>query len=70
MEEEILLTAEDVARRLQVSRSFAYQMMRRDEIRAIRLGRSRRVRPEDLERFIESKACDIENRCGILRVGK
>ncbi len=48
-----LLTAEEVAQILQVSKSFAYQLMKRNEIAVVRLGRSVRVRPEDLRRFIE-----------------
>jgi len=48
-----LLTGEDVAKVLNVSLSFAYQLMRRGEIPTVRLGRSVRVRPEDLYAFIE-----------------
>jgi excisionase family DNA binding protein len=54
MEKRILLTAEQVAEILQISRSFAYALMRRGEIPTVRMGRSVRVRPQDLEKYIES----------------
>jgi putative molybdopterin biosynthesis protein len=54
MEKRILLTAEQVAERLQISQSFAYTLMSRGEIPTVRLGRSVRVRPQDLEKYIES----------------
>jgi excisionase family DNA binding protein len=54
MEHETLLKGDDVARVLQVSRSFAYALMRRGDLRTVRLGHSVRVRPADLEAFIEA----------------
>lgn len=47
-----LLKAADVARILNISRSQAYQLMQRGDIPTVRMGRSVRVREEDLERFI------------------
>ena len=47
-----LLRGKDVAEILNVSIPFAYRMMRRGDIPTIRLGRSVRVRVEDLETFI------------------
>jgi excisionase family DNA binding protein len=52
-EHPILLTADDVARILNVSRSFAYKMMQDGTMPVVKLGRARRVRPEHLEAFIE-----------------
>ena len=49
-----LLNAEDVAEKLQVSLSFAYALMSRGEIPTVRLGRAVRVRPQDLDEYIES----------------
>ena len=48
----VLLKADDVARILNISRSFAYKLMRRGEIPVVRLGRATRVRPSDLEHFV------------------
>lgn len=49
-----LLTGGQVAKILNVSRSFAYQLMRTGEIPTVRLGRAVRVRPEDLKNFVET----------------
>jgi excisionase family DNA binding protein len=49
-----LLKADEVARILQISRSFAYQLMQDGSIRVVKLGRAVRVRPQDLEAFIEA----------------
>lgn len=47
-----LLTGEEIAKILHVSRAYAYQLMRQRIIPTVKIGRSVRVRPEDLERFI------------------
>ena len=49
-----LLTGDDVARKLNVSRTFAYLLMRRGEIPTVHLGRLVRVRSEDLENYISA----------------
>lgn len=49
-----LLTAVEVAKLLNISRAFAYQLMKRGKIRTVSMEGARRVRPEDLLRFIES----------------
>ena len=48
----ILLKAEEVAELLSVSRSFAYALMQSGQLPTVQIGRSVRVRPEDLEEFI------------------
>ncbi len=50
--DEKLLTAREVSEILQVSLAFAYELIRRGDIRSVRLGRAVRVRREDLEDFI------------------
>jgi excisionase family DNA binding protein len=47
-----LLRGKEVAQILNVSKAFAYRLMAEGEIPTVRLGRSVRVRPEDLEQFI------------------
>jgi excisionase family DNA binding protein len=49
---DALLKGSDVAKILNVSRSYAFLLMERDEIPTVRIGRTVRVRPSDLERFI------------------
>ena len=55
-----LLNATEVAQILNVSKSFAYQLIRKGQIATVRLGRSVRVRPEDLVAFIEVNMIDDE----------
>jgi excisionase family DNA binding protein len=50
-----LLTLPQVAKLLQISESFAYRLAQNGEIPAVRMGRSVRVRPVDLERYIEKR---------------
>ena len=57
---DTLLKGDQVARILNVSRSYAFLLMQRDEIPTVRLGRAVRVRPSDLERFI-SKSINHTN---------
>jgi excisionase family DNA binding protein len=49
-----LLKATDVAEILKISRAMAYTLMQRGEIPTVRIGKARRVRPEDLIKYIES----------------
>ncbi|MCH7662278.1 MAG: helix-turn-helix domain-containing protein [Chloroflexi bacterium] len=48
-----LLKAAEVAEFLNISRAFAYQLMNRGELRTVAIGTARRVRPEDLRRYIQ-----------------
>ena len=59
IEEKILsrlLNARDVAAALKMGLSTVYQLVERGDLPSVRIGRSVRIRPEDLEKFIESKA--------------
>lgn len=47
-----LLTAPDVARILSISKGAAYKLIQLNQIPSIRINRSIRVRPEDLDEFI------------------
>ena len=51
-----LLKGEEVAKILHVSRSLAYLLMKRGDIPTVHVGGAVRVRPEDLERYINSNA--------------
>jgi len=48
-----LLKAADIAKKLNISRSLAYQLMQAGEISTIRIGRAVRVLPEDLDEYIQ-----------------
>ena len=54
--ERRLLRIEDVADRLAVSRSMAWKLISIGQLRAIRIGRAVRVRPSDLQAFLEDAA--------------
>ena len=51
-----LLIAQDVAAALKMGLSTVYLLVERGDLPSIRIGRSVRIRPEDLEKFIDSKA--------------
>jgi excisionase family DNA binding protein len=51
---EKLLKPEEVADLLTISRSFAYQLMQSGQIPTVRLGKSCRVRPQDLAEYLEN----------------
>jgi excisionase family DNA binding protein len=56
-----LYRAEQVAEILQVSKPYVYQLIREDKIPSIKMGKSVRVRPSDLEAFIEASLTAGEN---------
>ena len=49
-----LLRATEVAQILNVSRAFAYRLMQQGRIRTVVIAKTRRVRPADLQDFIEN----------------
>lgn len=55
-----LLTVGEVASVMRVSRMTVYRLIRRGQLRAIRVGRNYRVREEDLKAYLESSAVPIE----------
>ena len=56
MMDEQLLKPADVAEILQVSKAQAYSLLKRGEIPVVRIGTLVRVRPRDLEQYINEKA--------------
>jgi excisionase family DNA binding protein len=57
--DERLLTPDDVAKRLSVSRSMIYTLVRRGDLRALRIGRLPRVTETDLAAYLAAAG-----RCG------
>ena len=60
--QELLLTVEQAAERLAISRSCLYQLLRRGTVPSVTIGRARRVAITDLERYVERlrRAADEE----------
>ena len=57
-----LLKPVEVATMLGISRSFAYQLLQTGAIPCVRIGKALRVRPQDLETYIEQNIhCQIHN---------
>ena len=50
-----LLTAHEVAEILNIGRSTMYQLIQRREIPSVQMGRTVRIRPKDLENFIDGR---------------
>jgi len=48
-----LLKANDVAQILNISKAFAYQLMQIGDIPTVKIRGARRVRPEDLDRYVQ-----------------
>lgn len=55
-----LLKPREVAGLLNVSRSYAYQLLQSGAIPTVHIGKSRRVRPQDLEVYIEHNTYSTE----------
>ena len=57
-----LMRVAEVAARLTLSRSKTYELITTGELRALRVGRSRRVLVSELERFVAQQMADAERR--------
>jgi excisionase family DNA binding protein len=57
---EPLLTAAEVSYRLHLSRSCTYDLMQSGVIPTVHIGKSRRVRVQDLENYIEKNIFYLE----------
>jgi putative molybdopterin biosynthesis protein len=49
-----LYTLTEIQRRLSIGRTKSYELVTKGELPAIRVGRSLRVRAQDLERFVQN----------------
>ena len=56
-----LLTAREISQILHLSHSTVYQLLQRGDLPSVRFGRSVRVRPEDLEKFLDAKVTNTGN---------
>jgi excisionase family DNA binding protein len=66
-----LLTVEDAAQALSLSRAKTYQLIQRDELRSVTIGRSRRVPAIEIERYIARLLGDNETtEAAVMAAGK
>jgi excisionase family DNA binding protein len=56
-----LMKADEVANYLNVSLSFAYRLLQKGIIPTVRLGKARRVRPQDLNDFVDQNIHDCKD---------
>lgn len=69
MNEFSLLTAQDVAKVLHVSVALAYRLITEGQLPGVRFGRTVRVRPEDLENFIQNNMTNSSHQNGVGNFG-
>jgi excisionase family DNA binding protein len=50
---ELLLTVEEGARRLHLSRTVVFELLRRNDLESIRIGRSRRIPVQALDAYVQ-----------------
>ena len=62
-----LLRIEEVGEILQVSRSYCYQLVQTNQLTSVQLGRSRRIRIQDLLAFIEANVSEGAQFKGVVR---
>ena len=60
--ESLLVSIPDAAAQLAISRSKAYQLVAAGELRVVRIGRSARIRREDLTAWIDTQLESSEPR--------
>jgi excisionase family DNA binding protein len=59
-----LLSPEEVAEVLGCGRTYAYQLLRNREIPSFKLGKLRKIRRRDVDRFIEEQAAGAKDAGG------
>ena len=63
----LLLTPDEVAESLQISKSYLYELKSRDRIPYVKVGANLRFRPEDLEEYVAKLAKDTRRKNGTLK---
>ena len=59
-----LLTVAEVAERLRVSTMTVYRLIQREELPALRIGRSYRIDQDDLQSYLSGHATDVDRADG------
>ena len=52
MDDKLLLTIQEAAHRIGLGRTFTYDLIRRGELRSLKIGAARRVAVADVEEFV------------------
>ena len=63
----LLLTPDEAAESLQISKSYLYELKSRDRIPYVKVGANLRFRPEDLEEYAVKLAKDTRRKNGTLK---
>jgi excisionase family DNA binding protein len=50
---ELLVTCEEAGRRLHLSRTVVFELLRRNDLESIRIGRSRRIPVQALDAYVQ-----------------
>ena len=56
--EPLLLTPEEAAKTLRISKSYLYELKSRNRIPYVKVGANLRFRPEDLQAFVDKLAAE------------
>ena len=59
-----LLTVAEVAEKLRVSTMTVYRLIQREELPALRIGRSYRIDRADLDHYLSGRATDVDRADG------
>lgn len=60
MTDKLLLTPEEAAERLQLSRTQIYALMKAKRIRSVKIGKARRISVQALEDFVAKAEQEVE----------
>ena len=56
--DKVLLTMAEAARRLNVSRTYLYELVNNGEVESLKLGKLRRIPPAALDKYVEAKRAE------------
>ena len=55
---KVLLTVTEAAKRLSLSRTFTYELVMRGDLESLKLGKSRRVPVDALDKFVQARRAE------------
>lgn len=54
VQQQLLITVDEAARRLEISKSMVYKLIRQGRLKTVKVGANRRIKPEALAEYVES----------------